>query len=236
MSHRPFRAVLCAAACGLMGAAWHEVQAQPAAPVCDAAGLEAEQKHGLPAGLLRAIGRAESGRKDSATGEVVPWPWTINAEGRGRMFDSLAEALAATRAVQSGGVASVDVGCFQVNLVHHPLAFASLEEGFDPQANADYAARFLVSLRAKLGDWDGAVAAYHSATPERGGPYRERVYALWTRDDGAPAPAAPIPIPLTVRTIVWTAPSAETKAAGGMKVWTPSAQGQGAAVIRMTRG
>ena len=42
-----------------------------------------EREHDLPAGLLLAIARVESGRPDPATGAVLPWPWTINAEGEG---------------------------------------------------------------------------------------------------------------------------------------------------------
>ena len=30
----------------------------------------------------------------------------------------------------------IDVGCFQVDLFYHPYAFTSLEEAFDPDANA----------------------------------------------------------------------------------------------------
>ena len=209
-------------------------QAAPTTP-CDIAGAEAERRHDIPDGLLRAIGRAESGRRDPATGRFAPWPWAINAEGRGRLFDTQAEALAGARALQATGIASIDVGCYQVNLVHHPAAFATLEDGFDPGRNADYAARFLAALRAKTGAWESAVAAYHSATPERGNPYRDRVLAFWGSPGTslpaagpAPIPAA-APTPLVVRVVNWTPPS------GGMKIWTPSAPGHGAAVINMGR-
>ena len=205
---------------------------------CDVAGEEAERRHELPSGLLRAIGRVESGRRDPGTGKIAPWPWTINAEGRGKLFESLEEALAGTRALQQARVASIDVGCFQINLVHHPLAFTTLEEGFDPIRNADYAARFLQQLRTKTGNWDSAVAAYHSATPERGAPYREKVMASLAQG-GIAAPAAPAvpaaPAPFVVRMVTWNATMGAPQA-GGMRVWTPSAQGQGAAVIRLTRG
>ena len=213
-----------------------------AAAACDAAGTEAEQRYQLPPGLLRAIGRIESGRRDPSTGLVAPWPWTINAEGRGKLFDTQAQALAATRALQQSGIASIDVGCFQVNLVHHPMAFPALEDGFDPRANADYAARFLLLLKAKAGAWEPAVANYHSAMPERGLPYRDRVLASWSREGGtmpaasvSPAPVLPAPIPLVVRAVTWT-PQSGAPGAGGMRIWTPSAPGQGAAVIRMVRG
>lgn len=206
------------------------------AVACDGAGAAAEVRHGVPSGLLRAIGRVESGRRDPASGRVSAWPWAINAEGRGRLFDSAAEALAGVRGLQQGGVASIDVGCFQINLVHHRTAFATLEEGFDPERNADYAARFLVSLREKTGSWEAAVGAYHSATPERGGPYRDKVLAGWAggglNEAGAARPvaaAAPPPAPMVVRMVNWT-----PLPGGGMRVWGPSSAGSGPAVISMT--
>jgi hypothetical protein len=200
---------------------------------CDAAGAAAETRYTLPSGLLRAIGRVESGRRDPSTGQVAPWPWAINAQGRGQLPGSREEALAATRALQQAGVASIDVGCFQVNLVHHPLAFPLLEDGFDPARNADYAARFLAGLRAKTGSWEAAVAAYHSATPELGEPYRDRVLAVWGH--GAIPDAAPaVAVPLVVRVVTWTPP--KPGGAAVMRIWTPSAAGQGASVIRITRG
>jgi hypothetical protein len=208
---------------------------------CDAAGQVAEAQYAVPPGLLRAIGRVESGRRDPSTGRVAAWPWTINAAGQGHVFASAAEALAATRALQATGVASIDVGCFQVNLMHHPLAFPMLEDGFDPSRNADYAARFLSSLRLRTGSWDAAVAAYHSGTPELGGPYRDRVMAGLAHDGsdghGMPASAAAVLVPAAPveRVVTWAAP-----AAGGapvtMHIWTPSAVGQAASIVRITRG
>jgi soluble lytic murein transglycosylase-like protein len=66
--------------------------------------------------------------------------------------------------LQGQGVRSIDIGCMQVNLLHHPQAFASLEAGFDPATNVAYAVRFLRLPRAYR-DWNQAVAMYHSATP-----------------------------------------------------------------------
>ena len=98
----------------------------------------------------------ESGRRDPVTGAVHPWPWTVNAEGQGFFYDTKAEAVAAVRAMQARGIRSIDVGCGQINLMHHPDAFPSLEVAFDPQANAAYAARFLKELFAQTGDWNKA--------------------------------------------------------------------------------
>lgn len=254
MGLRLLRTVLLAGACHLLAcgagqAAWGaevavELPGMQAAQACDAAGAEAERRYDVPPGLLRAIGRVESGRRNPGTGLIAPWPWTINAEGQGQVFGSQSEALATTRRLQGSGVALIDVGCFQINLVHHPAAFVTLDEGFDPQHNADYAGRFLQSLRVKTGSWEAAVAAYHSATPERGEPYRDRVLAGWSREGGSAAalvspPALAVAAP-AVRTVVWSPaalPSGQSTAkAGGPRIWGPSAVGQGASVIRITRG
>jgi hypothetical protein len=193
------------------------------AMTCQQAGLEAERKSDLPRGLLHAIGIVESGRLDPITGRKAAWPWTINVNGAGRWFDSLPQALAATRALRQHGMASVDVGCFQINLLQHPAAFASLEEAFDPSANAAYAARFLLSLRDRTGSWENAIAAYHSATPELGNAYRDNVLASLT--DAGKASAVVIP-PIT-RVLVWTQPSATDK----IRVWRPSSAGSAPGVI-----
>ena len=94
------------------------------------------------------------------------------------MTDTKAEVIAAVEALQAKGVRSIDVGCMQVNLMYHPQAFASLQEAFDPVANARYAARFLLELKSETGSWDKATAWYHSATPEIGEPYQRKVMAV----------------------------------------------------------
>jgi hypothetical protein len=144
---------------------------------CRQAIRSAESAAGLPDQLMAAIGHVESGRPD-AQGVVHPWPWTINAEGEGHMYDTKAEAIAAVRALQARGVQSIDVGCMQVNLVFHPTAFASLDQAFDPVANANYAARFLTELYGQAHSWTQATAFYHSATPELGADYQRKVAAV----------------------------------------------------------
>ena len=167
--------------------------AGPAAPpgLCRAAILAAERASGVPDRLMQAVGIIESGRRD-AQGQVAPWPWTINVEGQGFTFESKAEAIAAVNAHRARGARSIDVGCMQVNLLHHGQAFASLDEAFDPAANARYAARFLLQLLAQTGSWPRAVAGYHSLTPDLGEPYARKVLAQWALPDRA----APKPEPL----------------------------------------
>jgi hypothetical protein len=164
-------------------------KAQPAADpglACRGAISTAEREAGIPAGLLQAIGRVESGRRDPVTGRFAPWPWTINAEGRGMYFPAREAAIAEVRQLHSRGVRIIDVGCMQVNLHHHPTAFPTLEQAFDPLTNARYAARFLTELQSTRGDWARAAGHYHSQTPERAEPYRARVLAAWAQEQNGP--------------------------------------------------
>jgi Transglycosylase SLT domain len=204
----------------------------PVVSSCEDAGRDAERQYALPVGLLAAIGRVESGRWDAALGRVVPWPWAIDAAGQPRLADNKDAALQQVRVLQDSGVRNIDVGCFQINLQNHPSAFSDLSQAFDPTANAQYAARFLTSLRARLGNWDDAVAAYHSATPALGIPYRQLVFANWTTPEGWNA----------ARSI-----SSESLGAGNLavpvkvfsfgdtqvRVWTPSRVGTAASLIPM---
>ncbi|MGH7155948.1 MAG: transglycosylase SLT domain-containing protein, partial [Acetobacteraceae bacterium] len=88
-------------------------------------------------------------------------------------------AVATVADLQAMGVQSIDVGCMQINLMYHPAAFRSLDQAFDPHANARYAARFLTVLYDRTGDWTQAAGAYHSQTPTLGASYRARVLARW---------------------------------------------------------
>ena len=151
-----------------------------------------ERATGVPDRLLQAISVVESGRRDGA-GRVDAWPWTINVEGVGEVYDTKLEAIAAVNAHRARGARSIDVGCMQVNLMHHGDAFASLEEAFDPAANARYAARFLQQLLGQTGSWPRAVAGYHSLTPDIGAEYARKVLAVWAQPDRGFARTAPPP-------------------------------------------
>jgi len=145
---------------------------------CRGAVAAAERAGGVPPGLLGAISRVESGRRDPDSGEMQPWPWTADVEGTGYFYPTKAAAIAAVRRFQAQGVQSIDVGCMQVNLQQHPDAFPSLEAAFDPPTNAAYAARFLNELHDQTGDWGKAAGMYHSATPMLGAEYQRKVLAV----------------------------------------------------------
>ena len=158
--------------------------ARAASPSAESAGCSsaiqaAERQHRIPARLLHSIGLVESGRAGAAGRPAASWPWTINVAGTGRYLESRSAAVAAVEQARGVGIHSIDVGCMQVNLLHHPSAFASLDQAFDPQVNANYAAAFLASLYRATGSWPAAAEAYHSRTPGLAAEYGRRVMAIW---------------------------------------------------------
>lgn len=140
-----------------------------------------ERQYGIPEHLLAAIASSESGRFHRGLGLNLPWPWTINVNGRGYFFDTKEEAVAAVNKFRAAGYNSIDVGCMQVNLRHHPTAFASVDQAFDPAYNVGYAASFLKRNFLEEGSWRKATASYHSKTDSYGSPYASRVFGAWSR-------------------------------------------------------
>ena len=149
--------------------------------LCRDAIRAAERATGLPPHLLEAIALAESGRRPDAAQGLAPWPWTVMAEGRGRFLPAKADAVAVVRDLRARDIRNIDVGCMQVNLQHHPAAFADLDQAFDPAANATYAAEFLRALFRDSGSWAHAVARYHASVYGRNLQYRTRVMRIWHR-------------------------------------------------------
>ncbi len=137
-----------------------------------------------------AISRVETGRRSD--GEMAPWPWTINQGGQGHWFDDADQAISFANDLLAQGEENFDAGCFQINLHWHSKHFASLEDMFDPETNATYAATFLTSLFQSEGGWPEAVAAYHSRSPDQAQAYLAKVQTALNdlRATGAVPPAA----------------------------------------------
>jgi soluble lytic murein transglycosylase-like protein len=156
-----------------------DAQASPSAQ-CLAAIDIAQHRYGTPPGLLAVMAKVESGRP-GANGALEPWPWTVDADGTGILFPTKQAAIAWTRnALATDAATYVDVGCLQVDLRMHPQAFRTLDDAFDPAANADYGAHFLRVLHdgAAHGNWFTAIGLYHSSTPEMAAVYRMQVAAV----------------------------------------------------------
>jgi hypothetical protein len=146
----------------------------------------------VPLSVLKAISLTETGRTRGRS--FRPWPWTVNMEGKGLWFDSRAEAKAYVDREFARGARSFDIGCFQINYKWHGDAFASIDEMFDPLANALYAARLLQRLHAEHGSWGKAAGAYHSRTKQYADSYQarfERIRQPLLAQDGDAIPEIP---------------------------------------------
>lgn len=244
--HRGIRRLIKVLACLAVGQAVSAgafanspARAVPAMPrfddstICRETIGHAERLKGIPGHLMQSVAIAESGRYDQQHKAVLAWPWTINAEGEGKYFPTKQAAVAEVKRLQAAGVKSIDVGCMQINLVHHAKAFASLEQAFDPGHNVAYGAEFLRERYEATRSWNTAVAHYHSQTPERGEPYRDRVLAIWQKQQqgGNAAVAAlyrgaPSPVPTTQPVAMAPQPAR----------WFPARPGQAVAQIQVIQG
>jgi len=156
--------------------------------LCYQATLRASQKYNIPHDVMLAISLTETGKKIG--GKINPWPWTINMEGIGKWFSNKADSMAYVKSHFARGARSFDVGCFQINYKWHHKNFSSLEAMFDPQINADYAAKYLGDLFRETGSWTKAAGFYHSRTPKYATKYSarfERYRARLTGRSNAPA-------------------------------------------------
>ncbi len=160
--------------------------------ICRIAASLAARETGVPLNVLLAVTLTETGR--SRDGTLQPWPWTVNMEGAGRWFENRAQARNYAEKEFRRGARSFDIGCFQINYKWHGQAFDSVDQMFDPMANARYAAQYLLRLLAEKGDWKSAVGAYHSRTPKFARKYSARFMRIYAGLGGGgdiPAPAVP---------------------------------------------
>jgi soluble lytic murein transglycosylase-like protein len=123
---------------------------------CEREMARAARTHGVPLGMLYAVGLAETGRGDSLR------PNALNIEGRAVYDIDKVEALRRVEAARKAGIKLIDIGCMQINHHFHARNFASVADMLDPARNVDYAARFLNELKAREGSWTKAVARYHA--------------------------------------------------------------------------
>jgi hypothetical protein len=156
--------------------------------ICPAAVNAAERLNAIPLHLLRAISKAESGRWHEEKQVNIAWPWTVTSGAAGKFFDTKAEAVAEVEFLMTKGVRNIDVGCMQINLKAHANAFATIEDAFDPAANAAYGGKYLKTMHRRTSNWLKAAGSYHSMTPHLGIKYRAKVGRIWNELRGQPAP------------------------------------------------
>lgn len=130
--------------------------AQAGTAVCESAMQSAAARHGVPLGVLYAVGLTETGKRGSLK------PYAMNIEGKAYFGTGVEDVVAHFQAARSKGVRQIDLGCMQINHHYHGGKFPSLAAMLDPRANVDYATSFLKDLRRREGSWTMAVARYHA--------------------------------------------------------------------------
>lgn len=149
--------------------------------LCEYEIMKAEKKYGIPRKLLMAIGTVESGRSTNGSGKRRPYPWTICANGKGYFLSTKNAAIATVKKLMARGIRNIDVGCMQVNLLHHSKAFKTLEEAFTPKNNVAYASKYFMQLKNSYKSWTNAVGYYHSRAAKHYKPYCSMVYNEWKK-------------------------------------------------------
>ncbi len=124
--------------------------------VCEKQMTIAAKKHGVPLGILYAIGLTETGRRNTLH------PYALNISGKSVFPKSKSEALEKLVEAQNQGNKLIDLGCMQINIYYHSRKFASAGDMLDPQQNVNYAALFLKKLFKREGTWTLAAARYHA--------------------------------------------------------------------------
>ncbi|WP_061289966.1 hypothetical protein [Azotobacter vinelandii] len=209
------------------------VQAAPQADAIPSAFRETAARHGVPAEVLHAMARAESGRR-LKTGAFRAWPWTLNIAGKGQVYDTRAEACVALRAALER-TRSVDVGIAQLNVRWNPDLFGPGRRfpepcaGLDPYANLDAAAAKLRAHFEATGDWLQAAGRYHR--PAGGSPARRYAQAVARhlaagfdarqRPRISSRPFRPSPSPASTRAVDPALPSASPAPVDDL-VWIPA--------------
>ncbi len=137
----------------------------------------------VPARILYAVAKAESGR--TIDGELSPWPWTLNIEGSSFYFESREDQFDALMiAISEGQI--VDVGYMQLNWRWKFDLLISPWQATDPYFNITTGCRVIrnhYEANSAAG-WFEAVGRYHVESNSdkavaRREAYTERVRRIW---------------------------------------------------------
>lgn len=132
------------------------VRSAYATNVCEREMARAAKQHGVPLGVLYAVGLTETGRGDGLR------PYALNIEGEAIYDLKRHQALERIKSSRAKGIKLIDIGCMQINHYWHADKFESVEAMLDPARNVAYAAGFLKQLYEREGSWVMAVARYHA--------------------------------------------------------------------------
>jgi hypothetical protein len=120
------------------------------------------QRLGVPAWVLFGVALQESQLLFGH--EALPWPWTLDVDGRAERHGSCAAARAALAGYLRAGVTNVDCGAMQVNWRAHSALLESPARALDPYLNLAAGAAILRDGFAATGSWPRAVGLYHTGS------------------------------------------------------------------------
>ncbi|MDH5231946.1 MAG: transglycosylase SLT domain-containing protein [Gammaproteobacteria bacterium] len=114
--------------------------------------------------VLYAIALQES--KRTVNDFVMPWPWTVVANGisqkfQKRFFETKEDAYVALRSWIDQGVENIDVGIMQVNYRYHGSRFESLIDMLDPAKNIIVASKIFAENKVGVSE-EQAIGRYHT--------------------------------------------------------------------------
>jgi len=142
------------------------------------------RSHGIPPKIFFAIALTES-RKKIYGEKVMPWPWTLNVEGKGYRYKNRKQAwVALNKYISQNKI--VDIGLMQVNWRYHDEALKTPWLALDPYHNMRVSAKILSRCYKNKRHWWLCVGRYHSpggkkSQRARAESYRQRVKEQYER-------------------------------------------------------
>jgi len=124
---------------------------------------EVAEYAGVPADILYAMSKAESGLL--LDNQFAPWPWTLNIAGEAKRFENREAMFDGLMRALGTGEMLIDVGPMQVNWYWQFHVLGSPWRITDPVVSVKIAAQILRNHFERSGDWWEAVGQYHRPAP-----------------------------------------------------------------------
>jgi len=137
---------------------------------CVTHAVEAEQKLGIPSGMLVAIALVESGQ------DGAPHPFAMSVQGRPYYARNVSDAARHLRDHRGQLRSNTYVGCMQLSVASHRGEFQPLEKIVEPRDNVFYAGQLLVRFHGEEGNWKTALTRYNGSSGRRAQAY---VCKIW---------------------------------------------------------
>lgn len=134
------------------------------------------KEFGIPPAIFFGVAYQESKMRFGNT--ALPWPWTLNVEGKPYRYRTRLEAERDLMRFLNAGKRSIDIGLCQVNWKYNGLRLGDPRKGLDPYWNMRVSASILREHFDATGDWFTAVGMYHNqANKERARKYATSVFS-----------------------------------------------------------